>query len=148
MKLTNFSAEDAEDAEFWIGDFVDGNCLGISVFAVCGLKEASAKDAKDAKAGKILWRIRGLPQRPGTFCKRSLAADRYMKNHPQVGRKRPLTVLSKCIEQEYLASLASFAEKIFKLDDYTGGEGKVVSKNEVTDPIIFSVFRFLCGKFF
>ena len=47
--------------------------------------------------------------------------------------------------QRIFASFASFAEKYFKLNDYSGTKAKVVSINEAANPAIFSVFCVLCG---
>jgi hypothetical protein len=44
---------------------------------------------------------------------------------------------------DFLASLASLAENIFRLSDGSSLDGKVVSINEATNPSIFCV---LCGK--
>ena len=48
-------------------------------------------------------------------------------------------------EPPYFASFASLAENKFKLPDYSGSKGKVVSINEATNPAIFNVFCVLSG---
>jgi hypothetical protein len=46
----------------------------------------------------------------------------------------------------FFAPLASLAENKFKLSDCSGHDGKVVLKNEATNPALFSVFCVLSGK--
>ena len=104
IKTRALSAENAEDAEYcWAGDSVYRDHFACTVMSSHQVELLFAKDA--------YW---DLPQRAGTFCKRSLAADRCRKNHPQVGRKRPLTV--KPASNEHFGVFGVFRVLCGKID--------------------------------
>jgi hypothetical protein len=48
--------------------------------------------------------------------------------------------------QIFFASLASLAENKFRPSDYSGRDSKVISMNEATNPVIFSVLCVFSGK--